>query len=420
MREIIKLTYRHDEDAKKSVEEGAFTIRRDGTNFLPEHWNTIVRPWSRVKIRLDSQTSDVEPTMDFGTVTQSNERRPGAQAKTESITMPMRYRVDFFYRTEYTREDKFLDSKSWDTPAIIHRSDPSGDFSQVLEEIHHIVFGKESIARKKRDEMSDSALILGPDDKIKPKKLHIRSPLLLNALRSVVKYSSNSPFHNDTEPFVDGIWPFPFKELYHHRGELLDFQQQSDGVRANHTAEENAECDRHIDVLIDYLDHEPTVQLMSAKEQWAQKVPTTTFAGFWLLLKPGADVYIREYGQLNAYVVDLVFGGMNYEFRSIGAENYMVHVWYLVFNGKTIKRKSKIIEVPLFDGERDLLSLPVFPTSFHDQLDGGKLRRKLIDRGNQFFRYVKGPTFLEYSGVGMKQGVKKVCKIVLLPVKCLN
>jgi hypothetical protein len=102
---------------------------------------------------------------------------------------------------------------------------------------------------------------------------------------------------------------------------------------------------------------------------------------------------------------------MNYEFRTIRAENYRVHVWYLVFNGKTIKRKSKIIEVPVFDGERDLVSLPVFPTSFHDQLDGGKLRRKLIERGDKVFRYARGPTFLEYSGIGMKQGAKKVCKV---------
>ncbi|OAK94707.1 P-loop containing nucleoside triphosphate hydrolase protein [Phaeosphaeriaceae sp. SRC1lsM3a] len=322
--------------------------------------------------------------------------------------MPVRYRVDFFLRTMYGNEDTFLRSKSWNTPTIIHSSGPDGDFSEVLEEIHHIVFGrKESYVQKKIDDFPDSVLTLGPDDTIKPKKLHIRSPLLLNALRSVVKYSSNPPLHDNVEPFVDGIWSFPFKELYHHRAELLDFQKQPGGARANHTAEENADCNRHIDILIDYLDHEPTVQLMLAKEQWVQKVPTTTFAGFWLLLKPGADVYVREYGQLNAYVVDLVFGGMNYESRSLRAENYRVHVWHLIFNGKTIKRRSKTIEIPVFDGERDIVSLPVFPTSFHDRLDGGRLRHELIKRGDNFFRYAKGPTFLEYSGIGMKQGAKK-------------
>jgi len=46
--------------------------------------------------------------------------------------------------------------------------------------------------------------------------------------------------------------------------------------------------------------------------KWANKVPTTSFAGFWLLMKSGTDVYTQEDELLNAYVADSVSGGVNY------------------------------------------------------------------------------------------------------------
>jgi hypothetical protein len=415
MKEMIKLTYRFDEDAKKSVDEGAFTLHQAqvrGLTFLPEHWNLIVRPWQSVEIRLDSQEGeDYDSFIERGHFGLAD--RPGIVAASDQLTagaqptaVSTKYRIDFYFKSEYQPHATFLHSKSWDAPVVIRSTNPNGDSDHALEEIHHITFGKEKGARQ--ENISELGLILGPDDKVEPKRLHVRSPLLLNALRSVVKYSSTSPSDEDTEPFVDGMFSFPFKELYHHREELLEFQKGSNGARANHTPEDNADCDRHIDILIDYLDNEPTVQLESVKKQWAQKVPATTFAGYWLLMKPGADVYVREYGRLNAYVVDLVYGGMKYDLQSVRAENYRIHVWYLIFNGKVIKRKSKIIEVPVFDGERDIVSLSVFPTSFHDKLDGGRLRRSLIERGEKVFRYARGPNFLEYSGPSLRQGAKKV------------
>lgn len=400
MKEIIKLTYRSNENAKKSVDEGAFTLRqaeRDSV-ILSEHWNLTARPWQCVLIRLDSQK-----VLEYDGL----HPRPviASPQPTTDNAQTTRFRIDFYRKSQFSGDEgTFLYSKIRDTPAVFQSSNSNSASDHVLEEIHHITLGTSGFDTR-FDEISDSSFILGPDDKIKPKRLHVRSLLLLNALRSVVKYSSN-----DTEPLVDGMFPFPFKELYHHREELLEFQKGSSGARANHTPENNADCDRHIDILLEYLDHEPTVQFQSVKKQWAQKVPTTTFAEFWLLLKPGADVYIKEYGQLNACVVDLVHGGMEYESHTIHAEAYQVHVWYLVFNGTVIKRKSKVIQVPVFDGERDIVSLPVFPTSFHDQLDGGILRRTLIERGEKVFRYARGPTFLEYSGSGLKQGMKKVCK----------
>ncbi|KAI4932011.1 uncharacterized protein J4E92_003910 [Alternaria infectoria] len=421
MKEIIKLTYGSNEDAKQNIDEGTFRLRQmEGRLlFLPEHWNLSVRPWQCVEIRLDSQEEDTDSDSEYGSlhppgrfgvplsppITAAKQKTADAQATMDSAMIVVKYRIDFHSKSQYTGEpENFLYSKTWDAPVVIQSSNLNGESDHVLEEIHHIILGKSTGAKKKDGgNISDSSLILGPGDTVQPKRLHIRSSLLLNALRSLIKYSSN-----DTEPLVDGMFAFPFKELYHHRAELLEYQNGSSSARANHTLEDNDKCDRHISVLLDYLDKEPTVQLQSVKNLWAQKVPTTTFAGLWLLLKPGSDVYITEYGQLNACVLELVCGGMDYSSRTVRASDYEINVWYLVFDGKVIKRKSKVISVPVFDGEREIMSLPIFPTYFRDQLDGGSLRHTLIERGEKFFCYAKGPTFLEYSGSGLKQGTKKV------------
>ena len=432
MKEIIKLTYGSNEDGKKSVEEGRFELTlgfRGDTRILSQHWSKVIAPWEFVTIRLESQgamgfdLTNVHGTDDeVGTATESvhaTSAEPNFTATVYQTTV--KYRIDFYLRdNNYHRNADFLESKTYDNAPGIKMSSSSGNLVPVIEEINSITFASEK-NKFRKDYVSKHGLVLDAGDEVKPKKLHVRSTLLLNALRSIVKYSSIMPAggvtptedtESFTDVFTDGLFPFPFKDLYHHREELLDFKTQTGGFKANHTSEYNVECNRHIDILIDYLENEPTIKLRSVKERWAQRVPTTTFAGFWLLMKPGADVYVQEYGQLNAYVVDSVYGGINYKFWSFSAESYRVRVWHLIYDGTVILRRSKIIQVHVFDGERDITSLPLFPTSFHDRLDNGALRKQLIERGNKFFRFARGPTFLEYTGTGLKSARKKVSRML--------
>lgn len=358
----------------------------------------------------DSDDSDDDMSSIDEKPSSKEDSKPDKQEGTsDAVTVyeeKVKYKFDFFVVNEYSNQVIFLDNQVFDSSVKIERSGSSDDTVPIIEEILHITFGSAK-NQMRREKMSTHGLTLAPDDRVKPKRLHIRSDHLLNALRVVIKYLSSVPFE-EAEVLTSGLFFYPFQELYHHREELLAYKKETGGARANHTAEYNAECDRHIDVLIDYLDHEPTVQLQFVKERWSRKVPTTTFASFWLLMKPGSDVYVQEHGQLNAYVVDHVNGGMDDVYLSLNAVKYRVQVWQLVFDGTAIRRRSKTIEVPVFDGEREIVSLPIFPTSFHDKLDDGVRRRQLIERGTKFFQYAQGPSFLEYTGTGLRTGRKKV------------
>jgi hypothetical protein len=191
------------------------------------------------------------------------------------------------------------------------------------------------------------------------------------------------------------------------------YKEETGGHRSRHSTEYNKACDRHIDVLVDYLNKHPEIEPLAAEHNWTKKVPVTTFSSLWLLLQPGEDVYVGEDGQLNAYVVHSVSGGTLQRALNSGrtlatAKEYTILVWNIVYDGDVIRRKLKSITVPVFNGEKAIKSLPIFPTRFQDKIDDGARRRDLIERGRKMFDYSKRPSFLEYTGVGMKEGSKKV------------
>jgi hypothetical protein len=156
---------------------------------------------------------------------------------------------------------------------------------------------------------------------------------------------------------------------------LSDYKNDTTGLRLNHILVYNEEYNRYIDLLLKYLDREPKIQIKELEAKWANKVPITIFAGFWLLIKPRSDAYVRRNGQLNVYIVEEVVVGIEYFFGGLGgsvrAQNYLIIVWNLKFDGKVIKRKAEVINVPVFDNERDIMLLPLFPTRFKDKMDYG-------------------------------------------------
>ncbi|KAI0537930.1 hypothetical protein GGR58DRAFT_323861 [Xylaria digitata] len=412
MEDLIKLSYGDDEKAKKEIDEGNYELlTANGARILPHFWDKLVEPGWEVTIRLKSQkgsNSNLPYDSDYSddSSDMEDESKKDKENPETSYTTTLKYTVAT-YVNEYGREIIFLYSQSYDEPVALDKK--AREFP-ILEEIQAIVVPRSRIWRGLGRTAPKGKPSLGLGDTIGQKSLRIHSPFLLNALKSIIKYSSKAPSGENTDTSSDGEFPHPYEDLFHHRQELFDYKKDITGPQANHTPEYNAECDRHIDFLLEYLDQEPNVRIKALEAMWAKKIPTTTFAGFWLLMKPGSDVYVEEDGQLNAYVVDMVSGGVDYlspSQWSISVQGYSVRVWYLKYDGKTIGRASKIVHVPVFDNEREILSLPIFPTRFRDNIDGGARRKELIERGRKAFQLAKGPTYLEYTGSGLKPGWKQ-------------
>jgi hypothetical protein len=76
-----------------------------------------------------------------------------------------------------------------------------------------------------------------------------------------------------------------------------------------------------------------------------------------------------------------------------------VKLWNLDFDGKTFGRSTKTVLIHLFDGEREIQTLPVYPVRFHQDKEGDKpLRETLVERGKIFVDVIKKPTYQEYTG----------------------
>ncbi|KAI1279408.1 hypothetical protein F5Y07DRAFT_42348 [Xylaria sp. FL0933] len=410
---LIKLSYGDDENAQKEIDEGKYELTStNGAIILPCFWERLVEPGLEVTVRLESQppwddTSDYDSDSSDASCKSEEKSEEKATSSDTSSAIKLRYTVAT-YTKDYP-ESVFLYSQSYDEPVVFLRK---AQDSPILEEVQVIMvsYVRNVNGYRKKMEAPKSKPKLEQGDTIGKKRLRIHSPLLLNVLKAIIQYSSKVPSGKEADSIIDGEFPHPYEDLFYHKQELSDYRKQITGPRANHTPEYNAECDRHIEFLLEYLEQEPIIKIGALETMWAKKIPTTTFAGLWLLMKPGSDVYIEEDGQLNAYVVDWLSGGVDYSRPSQwppSVQGYDIRVWCLRYDGKVIGRGSKTIHVPIFDNDRDILSLPIFPTRFQDNKDGGARRRQLIERGRKAFRLSKGPTYLEYTGLGLKPGWKQ-------------
>ncbi|KAI1348458.1 hypothetical protein F5Y01DRAFT_317734 [Xylaria sp. FL0043] len=409
--DLIKLSYEDDEKAQKEIDEGKYELTStNGAIILPCFWERLVEPGLEVTIRLKSQqrwedVSEYDTDNSDASHNIKDQLEEQAAVSGTSYTTKLKYTVATYVKGHQTLV--FLHGQSYDEPVTL---DDKTRNLPILEEVQVVLVPQSRVWGKEKTKAPKGKPKLRLGDMIGKKSLRIHSPLLLNALKSIIKYSSKAPSGEETYNFIDGEFPHPYADLFYHKQELSDYRKQVTGPRANHTPEYNAECDRHIEFLLEYLEQEPNVRIRALETMWAKKIPTTTFAGLWLLMKPGSDVYVQEDGQLNAYVVDWVSGGVDYlspSQWSASVQGYNIRVWYLRYDGKVIERGSKTIHVSVFYNEREILSLPIFPTRFQDNKDGGARRRQLIERGRKVFRLSKGPTYLEYTGFGLKPGWKQ-------------
>lgn len=452
MEELIKLTFSDNQTALGEISEGNYELRdvKEHAVILPKLWDTLVQPELKVEIQLSSQNENSKDKSDSkfkpdreneseGKETEKIKEEEAGEFETE-YKVKIRYTVNYYEKDTFRENVSLRATSSYDEPVVLETSRDKPRQLPVMEvkvnitspnrggDIYSAVFpGRASSGSKNSNGVAkdtNSKPKLNADDKIGNPDLHIYSPWLLNTLRLKIKYSSMPP-SGDSDNLKDGVFPYPYNDLYYHKEELLQYKKDGDKDRKRHSEEYNAMCDCHIDLLIDFLYDQPAIGLKAIEAHWDMKVPTTTFGGFLLLMKPGSDVYVQENDMLNAYVVDRVKGGVLHKTFGSTVQNaaaYCVVVWNLAFNGNVIKRISKEIEVPVFDNEREIRSLPLFPTRFQDSIDDGARRQSLIKRGKNYFSYSKGPSFLEFSGRGLRPGWKTVIHLLLRyyfkPTRC--
>ncbi|CAN9133747.1 unnamed protein product [Alternaria alternata] len=392
MEALLMEWYSEDEDTLRDIGNGDITIFHRVNGFIhPQTWEEVIEHDSQIDFWAhsgydsdDSDDSDSPESKEYESSVQYvvNFRRSGTDGKEYLVT-----------------------TNTYKEPVKFEVTD-NNDRLPALQEIKDVLSPPHQDTETTGDITDGEKTKLGTHDRVTSTSLRINSQYLLNVLKSVISYTETSDDAQMSD-IVTGLFYYPYPELFHHLPDLLEYQNGNTALRNKHTTLFNEKFDEHLNLLDDYLNSKSGVPTKEFKARLERKIPTVTFATYWLLLKPGIQVYVREDdGSLNAYILDEVEGGLSKRGGEKTNSTYTIHVWCLAFNGKDISPDFRNFRISVFDNERDITSLAVFPARYVDDKDNGKLEERLVERGKRYFGYSKAPAFLQYTGKGLKSGNK--------------
>ncbi|OQD98096.1 hypothetical protein PENSOL_c010G01044 [Penicillium solitum] len=379
-----------DEDDDLGETFSITKIKPEHSNILPNHWENLVSPGWEFKLEF---TFDVLSSIRRQKRLAAEEEAEKADKEAKETDVAIEELSKVSYVATYLAPDSDGDyqrrnTKRLDDKTIFTKVSDVQIPKSVIEE-HREVYCSNKYATDPEDDMFDT---------ISSPVLYIHSPILLNALNAIIDCQSRPDRIPRVEYRIEGIE----SDLGQGRERLLQYREE---VGETHDTEYTTTCQEHIDILVEYLDGLTTIGVRDAEFLWNNEVPKTTFSSLWLLLKPGTDVFVQENGKLNAYVVESFSGGVPWGSPNARSRPYIVNVWNLNFDGQILSRSVKEVTISIFDGQREITSLPLFPIKFHvDEDPQNPLRRQLVERGKRFVDMVKTPTFQEYSGPSRLQG----------------
>ena len=259
----------------------------------------------------------------FGIVGDPTEEVP---EKLTTYDTRVRYQLDCFRKGIDGNTRNFMWSITSNEPTNFEYDyDQRGDLP-VMEEKKAIMSSYGSRLAKPKDEFKGK--IQRPQhDIVTTIFLQVHSHYLLNFLRSTIQYTTTSP-----DDYAAGYFYYPYMDLFRHREEIEMYKTSKSETRSKHSDAYNEQCDKHIDVLLKYLDSLPMIRYAQMRLLQNKPQSMVTFAGVALLLKPLTNVYVHESGKLNAYVVDKLKGGVSYPTEITAPtkiDTYSIRIWNL-------------------------------------------------------------------------------------------
>lgn len=206
-------------------------------------------------------------------------------------------------------------------------------------------------------------------------ELKIYSLPLINVLRDVVQYWPGVSLWTHPVRIEE-----PYAALVHH---LDAIEKYKNNHPASHSPEYKDLCNEHIDVLLSFLEERWGETLRQERQRYQKSPPMATFENLWMLFKPGQDAYIKAREDKPA--IPLTIG-------SITDAN--IDGWGVICNGTRIARQRRQGSISRFDGEKEILSLEVYPKQFHNSAG---YEQELQKRGERYWAFCE-PTYGQYDG----------------------
>lgn len=243
----------------------------------------------------------------------------------------------------------------------------------------------------------------------------LRSKFVLDTLREIVHYHpSLSPRANEL------ALQEPFSMLLHYREELArrrDELKQTASQSASLEASASSTAHEHLAYLTDFIHQRYGDAVSREMARHRETCAMCTYDWVWLLFRPGSIVYSWDRNTLKAHIVEehdrrvgtkedgkirpKVISDADDEERLPPPKRLKVVVWTLDFDGERLGRRRRTVHIPAFDGEKSILSLPIFPKEYlkYDKRVHPTLSTEdfLIQRGKVFFEMARR-NYREYHG----------------------
>ncbi|KAI0834648.1 hypothetical protein F5Y06DRAFT_306691 [Hypoxylon sp. FL0890] len=161
----------------------------------------------------------------------------------------------------------------------------------------------------------------------------------------------------------------------------------------------------HLRCLFEFMD-ETIVEKQNYLRQHCRRV---AFVDLWHLFRPGVEVVEPGDKHMQCYKVINVTSPRHkvtprylYPFfrsKGKGETAVTVHCVYIDFDGTFLGPVSKRFDIPRYEGQKDVKSLPVYPLSLVK--NNGTIRQSLMERGDKFLKVLR-VGHMHYNGLTLE------------------
>jgi len=273
-----------------------------------------------------------------------------------------------------------VEFRNFRTGKIVHSFNTDGldykpaDTSDIFDIVTTFSTTEEEFGLSRESKENDKRTPLVTDNR-KRVAMHIRSPAIIHALRSIVKYYPGQSLLGETI-----IIPEPYAILVHHEKELKEYGERCHPSRQTHPVCPKEKSAYHeIKILQDFL--EQTVMPAVRLERERNEKGLETFDMLWLRLQPGKTIRSTNAGSEYSYgnVVEYVRDGGGW------APAWNIGYWTVDYNGTYLGTRRREAMLVRFEGERKIVdSYLMSDSAFKEPLD--KSVKDLVEQGETFYR----------------------------------
>ncbi|KAI1122744.1 P-loop containing nucleoside triphosphate hydrolase protein [Nemania abortiva] len=248
----------------------------------------------------------------------------------------IKYRVEYRHR----KTNELVSHRDTEEPAI------NPEKKDELNGAAFVVITTYSTG-KAVDQLDEESLAQAISTVVSPPvySIHLTSPAIINALRSVVQYYPSQDLTGD----IMINWPYPI--LVHHYDELQKFREDVAKKDEKELCKREERAYEDLGLLLQYLDDSVMPEVLQERERNAKGY--FTFEYMWVMLKPGTTFlghFSTDAEFYHPHVVEAMVGGS----LQYPPMDWEIHSWDMRYDGRYLGRYTTIGGHKKFDGQKPL------------------------------------------------------------------